>query len=576
MNKIFKVIWHHATQSWVVTSELSKAHGKTASTATAGESNLQINGIYKAGFVYTAIASAILMVSGQALATNMTGNGYVQGSADNKCFYNQESESVICGDASTSTVKTYETKKAKSIVIGKGTTNNGESNVAMGLSATTEGTASVAIGNAAKATFDQSVSIGQNAEASGRWDVSIGRFAGMGATAPAPTKEGAKPKEAEGRNIAIGDAALKNGLDVNNNIAMGTSAGEGVKGARNVMLGTYVNSAEAISRAKSNKSTDTEINAKTRTVGTQTITYVEVENAVAIGHRALATKIGATAVGQQAQGFGTTSTSVGNSSRALGDNSVAMGNTANAGAGGAIAIGLQANYQPAVKGNGTDQDPEIKAAYKKTGASSVTIGVRANASENHAIAMGTESKALAQGAVAVGSESKTEGVNATAIGQVAHAHGQNSFAGGNDSHAIGKSAVAIGDGAGKGEMTSDEYKAGEYSKAASGESSTAVGPYTKAAGVGAVAVGYSANGKSERSVAVGPEASVTSNKGIAVGYKAQAHGEETSNIAIGQESFTNASGAIAFGQKASAKGLDGVYTDTAQKNKALPYNAIKC
>ncbi|QIM64363.1 YadA-like family protein [Frederiksenia canicola] len=532
MNKIFKVIWHHATQSWVVTSELSKAHGKTASTATAGESNLQINGIYKAGFVYTAIASAILMVSGQVFATDLVTGTTASSGDDNYCSYNSESESVICGDASTSTVKTYETKKAKSIVIGKGTTNNGESNVAMGLSATTEGTASVAIGNAAKATFDQSVSIGQNAEASGRWDVSIGRFAGMGATAPAPTKEGAKPKEAEGRNIAIGDAALKNGLDVNNNIAMGTSAGEGVKGARNVMLGTYVNSAEAISRAKSNKSTDTEINAKTRTVGTQTITYVEVENAVAIGHRALATKIGATAVGQQAQGFGTTSTAVGNSSRALGDNSVAMGNTANAGAGGAIAIGLHANYQPSVAASADGSTPKIDSAYKTTGANSVAIGVRTNATSNHSIAMGTESKALAQGAVAVGSESKTEGVNATAIGQVAHAKGQNSFAGGNDSHAIGLSSVALGDGAGKGAMTTEEYKAGNYAKAASGNSSTAVGAYSKSKGEGGTAVGVSADAQDYRTVAVGAFSTAVSKSSVAIGDAAYAQVEDS--IAIGR------------------------------------------
>ena len=31
MNKIFKVIWNHATQSWTVVSELSKAHKKQSS-----------------------------------------------------------------------------------------------------------------------------------------------------------------------------------------------------------------------------------------------------------------------------------------------------------------------------------------------------------------------------------------------------------------------------------------------------------------------------------------------------------------------------------------------------------------
>ncbi|MDY4478832.1 MAG: ESPR domain-containing protein [[Pasteurella] aerogenes] len=35
MNNIFKTIWNHATQSWVATSELSRAKGKTKSVKTA-------------------------------------------------------------------------------------------------------------------------------------------------------------------------------------------------------------------------------------------------------------------------------------------------------------------------------------------------------------------------------------------------------------------------------------------------------------------------------------------------------------------------------------------------------------
>ncbi|SUB33485.1 autotransporter adhesin [[Pasteurella] mairii] len=35
MNKIFKVIWNHATQHFVVVSELSKLKGKSASSTDA-------------------------------------------------------------------------------------------------------------------------------------------------------------------------------------------------------------------------------------------------------------------------------------------------------------------------------------------------------------------------------------------------------------------------------------------------------------------------------------------------------------------------------------------------------------
>ena len=31
MNQIFRVIWNHATQSWIAVSELTKAHKKTKS-----------------------------------------------------------------------------------------------------------------------------------------------------------------------------------------------------------------------------------------------------------------------------------------------------------------------------------------------------------------------------------------------------------------------------------------------------------------------------------------------------------------------------------------------------------------
>lgn len=577
MNKIFKVIWHHATQSWVVTSELSKAHGKTASTATAGESNLQINGIYKAGFVYTAIASAILMVSGQAFATNPpTGsNGYTQGT-DNYCYYDSDTESVLCGDATTNTVHRTDNKTPKSVIVGKGATNTGESNVAVGISSSTGGTSSVAVGDRAKAKANQTVAIGQEAQGNSDWDISIGRQAGFNAQAPVPTSG-----NAEGRNIAIGDAALKDGLAVNNNIAMGTSAAQSMSGSRNVVLGTYANATEAISTAKSNGSTEQQINFKTRQVDNKTVEYIEVDNTVAIGHRALSTKIGATAVGQQAKAFGTTSTAVGNGTRALGDNSIAVGNTSNAGANGAIAIGLQVNYDP---------DQSVAAnKYKTTGGNSIAIGYRPSASANHAIAIGSSSKATKNGAVAVGPDSVTNGVNAVAVGQVSHAEGQNSFAAGNDSHAIGKSAVAIGDGAGKGAMTTEEYKAGNYANAASGESSTAVGPYTKAAGQGATAVGYSANAKNVRAVAVGAESSVLANQGIAIGDTAKVEENGLEAVPAGRGTYTvrdiTSNDAIAIGNRATSRGTGsvavGAHSETRFMNatavgnetKALGYNS---
>ena len=45
MNKVFKVIWNHATQSFVAVSELSKAHKKVKSSQ---DKRLSISTILKA------------------------------------------------------------------------------------------------------------------------------------------------------------------------------------------------------------------------------------------------------------------------------------------------------------------------------------------------------------------------------------------------------------------------------------------------------------------------------------------------------------------------------------------------
>ncbi|MDO4700159.1 MAG: YadA-like family protein [Moraxella sp.] len=576
MNKIYRVIWNKSTQTWTAVSEYATAQGKSSSrSSVAGDTPKSLKGMR---FVYTALASASLLVlGGQVMAAPITSTNSSSGNS-NYCVYDDESQTVICGDETTTSVDTVAGKPAKSVVLGKGATNTGESSVAVGISASSAGTSAVAVGDRAKAAAEQAIAVGQNAQANGQWDVSVGRQAGWNAASPA---------SGEGRNIALGDGALKNGLGVNNNTVMGTSAAANLKGTHNVVIGTYANTEEAIQSAESAGSTETQINAKTRKVaiidgntglsnGEKDVKYIETANSVAIGTRALATKAAGVAVGQQAKAFGTTSAAVGNGSRALGDNAVAMGNTANAGANGAIAIGQQANYQPKVVGTGTDQNPEIPAAYKTTGANSVAIGVRTNATSNHAIAMGTEAKATANGAVAVGSESNTSGVNATAIGQASEAKGKNSFAAGNDAHAVGTSAVAIGDGAGKGTMTTEEYKAGNYANAASGDSSTAVGVYTKAKGEGATAVGVSADAQSHRSVAVGAHSVSSANSAVAIGDTAKA--ADLNTISIGRQSGsagvdlankgTNTANDITGRTKAGKTSANGLVNVTSIGNEA--------
>lgn len=526
MNKIFKVIWHHATQSWVVTSELSKAHGKTASTATTGESNLKINGIYKAGFVYTAIASAILMVSGQVLATNnITGEGYKQ-DTDKKCFYNPNSESVICGDASTNTIARPDKKPAKSVVIGKGATNTGESNVAVGIGATSAEAASVAIGSEAKALHNQTVAIGQNAEANSDWDISIGRRAGNATLSPVQ----------EGRNIAIGDGALMGAESPNNNTALGTSAAAGMKGNSNVVMGTYANTFEAIETAVTGGSTKKQVGYKLRdsaqeklSIDKQKSAYIETSNSVAIGTRALATQTADVAVGQQAKAFGGRSVALGNGSKASGTNAIATGSYATATGTNSVAIG---------------------------GSQNNTDGNRTLASEHFAIAIGGATQALGRSSTALGHQAQAKpeksvalGYNARAIGTETSSIsiGENAYSNASGALVIGKDATAKGIDGGR----FKPYNSIAIGTEANVDTIVAEGGKTQERSTDAIAIGSRAKANYASTIAIGYGAKAnTKSAATAIGLNSDAQGWKS--LALGVEAVASQTDSVALGSNSVA------------------------
>ena len=560
MNKTYRIVWNETTNTWVAVAEIAKAHGKSASVGGGIVASCTQVG---ARFAFTAAASAVLMMGAPAMAAN--GTEY-QANTDNICYYDTTTQSVICGDGTTSATNTG--NPPKSVVMGAGATSDGETNVAIGSSSLAKMTGTVAIGGSAKALDNQAIAIGLQAEAAADWDISIGRQAGFGTITPA----------VEGRNIAIGDGALRNATAPNNNIAMGTNTGGRLSGSRNVLLGTYVGNHNAVQSAMvalaamdgkkrpdgSFKTYDDLTDAEKATYATQlgvsthtetdakgkvtTTYYVKTNDTVALGHRALATKAADVAIGQQAKATGGTSVAVGNGSyasqgnavavgreaKAMGSNSIAQGTYAHAGASGAIALGIRANAVDAT-------------TTKTTGANSIAIGMDTNASTNHSVAIGTNAMVVSiagqtpsTGSVALGASSKVTHVNSVAIGNISEATGQNTFAGGNDSHAIGKSAVAIGDGAGKG---TSGVTGGSY---ASGDDSTAVGAYTKAAGEGSTALGLSADASALRAVAVGAASVASAESSIAIGDTATAK-TNTGTIAIGKNSTASGASSVAVG-----------------------------
>ena len=518
MNKVYRVVWNKATQTWNAVQENAKAHGKSPSTGIVGSVQ---TGVYTAvRFVYTIVMSGVLVATGQ-VAWAATGTEYNVGTpSDNICYFDTTTQSVICGDGNTDVNNTYNGNTSKSVAVGMNAKVSGESNVALGASSVAGSTGGTALGASAKAVSNYSVAIGYEAVSNNTWDISIGRRAGADASPP-----GANGNVPDGRNIAIGDGALFKATNANNNTTLGTSAGAYMNGSHNIVMGAYANTNEAFSNATNNGSTLAQTGAKQKTVDGKDVNYVDASNTVAIGQRALATQAAGVAVGQQAKAFGTTSVAVGNGSRALGSNAVAMGNTANAGAAQAIAIGQNANYQSTAV---TDPVTGVvtPAGYKTTGVSSIAVGQAVQAGSNDTVAIGKEAtiddKSL--NTIVIGKEAKAvvaTGVEKTddsvVIGSKAQTNNMRNTVIGAEAVTTGKSqATAVG-----------------YKTQALGSKSTALGSNAS------VAAG------ADVGVAIGGDASVTAVSGVAMGSNAKAAGEN--GIAIGKGAQANAKDTISIG-----------------------------
>ncbi|HDX1178932.1 TPA: YadA-like family protein [Pasteurella multocida] len=588
MNKIYRTLWNAATQSWVVVSELAKAGGKSAS----GKSAL-VNSV--TGFSFTLIAASVVLATGTASAADILGNKYpTSKDGDNYCFFDANSKSVICGDETTKTEDKADNKPAKSVVMGVGATNKGESNVAIGVNSKTENaTAAIAVGSSASAKANYAIAVGFEAEGNSQWDISIGRFAGKGAT----TEKG------EGRNIAIGDGALKNGKNVNNNIALGTGAGDQFEGTHSLIIGTYANTNLAVTSAITAGTKESEFgNGIIKTTDNNKDTYhVKANNVVALGHRALAANLAAIAIGQQAKAFGNQSVATGNGAKASGETAIATGSNAYATGASAIAIGGSVNATDA-------------ARTFASGNFSIAMGRTAQATQSDTIAFGRNATAAGNNTISIGynagvtktaDEAQSDPNNklepatdAVFIGNKAGyksnqnrmqvSLGKDSGEGvvGTENVTIGNSAgkntkgntnVAISSRAGQNVEGHDNFaaliEAGQNIK---GSDNIAIGKHAgRSADANAklnisntISLGRESVSLKNFGIAQGNKAKTDGLASIAIGRNAEAVGGETANIAIGDSASADASGAIVLGTKAQAKSL------TVDGKKYGAYSAI--
>ncbi|MDU5638152.1 MAG: ESPR-type extended signal peptide-containing protein, partial [Haemophilus parainfluenzae] len=128
MNKIFRIVWSQATQSWVVVSELTKAHKKQSSSNSQG-SAVKFSGNF---IKSSAIALALLSGHSAYAAVSATGTG--------------NDDAVAFGPGSNA-------PQARAIAIGKGATiSSGQDTIAIGTDTNVQGHSSIVIGKNAKTT----------------------------------------------------------------------------------------------------------------------------------------------------------------------------------------------------------------------------------------------------------------------------------------------------------------------------------------------------------------------------------------------------------------------------------------
>ncbi|MFK5245449.1 ESPR-type extended signal peptide-containing protein, partial [Glaesserella parasuis] len=213
MNKIFRVIWSHAQQAWVVVSELVKSHTKTsactdkrAQVCTSDYFLDKQQDKFKLSLLSLVLLGIFFSPSAAANTTNTaqpylrdgattSNNGHDDGTIgigkESKASYGavaigqkakaEARHNVAIGyDANTGTHNNsitigYNTKVSgeQGIAIGKESKAGGRS-VVLGGQAEGTTTQTVVIGNLAKASASQSIAIGADAKAEGYGSISIG------------------------------------------------------------------------------------------------------------------------------------------------------------------------------------------------------------------------------------------------------------------------------------------------------------------------------------------------------------------------------------------------------------------
>ena len=174
MNKIFRVVWSQATQSWAAVSELTKAH-KKQSSSSAKKSAVKFSG----NFIKSSAIALSLLSGSAAYAVETAANGLIQINSKGMATATS-SDSIAIGKDSKATgndgIALGNQAKAENkntVAIGRESKASGESGIALGYQATADKQFTVAIGAGASSKHNNAVAIGKGSQALGATSLAL-------------------------------------------------------------------------------------------------------------------------------------------------------------------------------------------------------------------------------------------------------------------------------------------------------------------------------------------------------------------------------------------------------------------
>ncbi|WP_426824661.1 YadA-like family protein [Glaesserella parasuis] len=394
MNKIFRVIWSHAQQAWVVVSELVKSYTKT-STCTDKRAQVCTSDYFldkqqdkfKLSLLSLILLGIFFSPSAAANTTN-TQKPYLQ-------------------DGATASNSGYDDG---SIGIGK-ESKVSYGAVAIGQKSKAEGRHNIAIGYDSNAgTKDNSVAVGNNIKIDGKEAVAIGSAskAGEGSVVLGRQASAGKVKQA----VVIGHSAT---ASKSKSIVIGANA-------KAVGYGSISIGGDDLKTTRYQPDDTVQVQGQSQDESKKTTASGGAS--IAIGGGSLAKGEGSIVLGALASASKDEGIAIGANSKSTNEYGIAVGGSATATGNYAVALGWNS------KGVGTDSIAIGKSATT-AGASSVVVGAHIGvtgqnlvavgslaSAESHATALGYKASAGGMSSVAVGDNAKTNGsaARATALG----------------------------------------------------------------------------------------------------------------------------------------------------------------